>query len=420
MLIEFSVENHRAFREKQTFSMAANNATDRAVPDHVVKSGFKAIPLVLRDACLFGANGSGKSSLVDAMAFMSRFVRTSFRQDAGKGILVEPFLFHSDWRQKPSDFEAIFIHEDTLYQYGFSLTRERVVEEWLFARPKITGRQRQLFTRTYDANKNAYEWDISGVHVKGERDSWKAQTRPDALFLSTAVQLNAEGLRGAYDWLAYRFRALNAPDSRHLNYTEKRFEEEGWKARVIEFLSTADIAISDIRVREGKLLDNANLPEQVRDFIKNDAPDAIEYNIEFVRPDEKQNAIPLPFHEESTGTKNLFELAGPILDVLDNGFTLIVDELNSGLHPLAFQHLIATFCDPEINKHNAQLIFTTHDSSLLDSEYIGRDQVWMVEKGRDLSARLIPLSDFKPRHDSAGYQKRYLQGRFGGVPRLMS
>lgn len=419
MLIEFSVENHRAFCGKQTFSMAASNTTDRVAPGHVVKSGFKAVPLVLRDACLFGANGSGKSSLVHAMAFMSRFVRTSFQNEAGKGITIEPFLFHSEWRQKPSEFEAVFIHNDTIYQYGFSLTRERVIEEWLFARPKSTGRQRQLFTRSYDAGTDSYEWDVSAAHVKGERDSWKSQTRSDALFLSTAVQLNSESLKGAYEWLAFRLRALNAPEARHLNYTEKRFGEEGWKTRVIDFLSAADIAISDIRVKEGKLLDNPNLPEEVRELIKKGNPDALDYRIEFVRPDEKKNPIPLPFLEESTGTRNLFELAGPILDVMDNGFTLVVDELNSGLHPLAFQHLISAFCDPEINKRNAQLIFTTHDSSLLDSGYIGRDQVWIVDKGRDLSAKLIPLSDFKPRHDSAGYQKRYLQGRFGGVPRLI-
>lgn len=418
MLIEFTVENHRAFREKQTFSMVASSATQRADPEHVVQSGFKTVPFVLLESCLFGANGSGKSSLIDAMSFMSRFVRTSFRNEPGKSIGVEPFLFHSDWRRKPSEFEVIFIHDETLYQYGFALTKARVVEEWLFARPKSTGRQRQLFTRSYDEEKGSYDWDISSVHVKGERDSWKAQTRPEALFLSTAVQLNAEGLRGAYEWLAFRFRSLRGPEARQLDYTETRFGEKGWKERVISFLRSNDIALSDIRVEEGKLLDNDDIPDHIRGLIEEDDPDAKTYSIEFARPDESEKLIPLPFSEESTGTQNLFDLAGPILDVIDNGYTIIIDELNSGLHPLAFQHLIALFCDPDVNKHNAQLIFTTHDSSLLDSSCIGRDQVWMVEKGQDLAARLTPLSDFKPRHDAVGYQKRYLQGRFGGVPRL--
>lgn len=418
MLLEFSVENHRAFREKQTISMVAGATSERVSPEHVVRTGFKAVPFVLREACLFGANGAGKSSLIDAMAFMSRFVRNSFRNETGKGLRVEPFLFHSQWRRRPSEFEAIFIHNDTLYQYGFSLTRERILEEWLFARPQSTGRQRHLFTRYYNAEKDDYDWDISTVHVKGERDSWKAQTRPDALFLSTAVQLNSAGLKEAYNWLSFRLRSLRAPEARQLDYTETRFGEDGWKSRVIDFLNAADITLSDIRVEEGKLLDSLDIPETLIDIIKKNDPDAKSYSIDFVRTDDKEQPVPLAFAEESTGTQNLFDLAGPILDVLDNGYTVIVDELNSGLHPLAFQHLIAMFCDPEVNKHNAQLIFTTHDSSLLDSDCISRDQVWMVEKGRELNAKLTPLSDFKPRHDAAGYQKRYLQGRYGGVPRL--
>jgi AAA15 family ATPase/GTPase len=213
-------------------------------------------------------------------------------------------------------------------------------------------------------------------------------------------------------------RTLKAPDSRQLDYTERRFGEEGWKTRIIEFLKATDVAVSDIRVKEAKVLDNDEIPGPIRDLIRNDNPDAKHYSIDFMRHDEQKRLMPLPFVEESTGTQNLFGLAGPVLDVLDNGFTLIVDELNSGLHPLAFQHLIGLFCDPNLNTRNAQLIFTTHDSSLLDSDCIGRDQIWIVEKGRDLAAELIPLTDFKPRQDAAGFQKRYLQGRFGGVPRL--
>lgn len=418
MLVEFSVKNHRTFREKQTFSMVASSAAERAGPERVAHSGLKAVPYILRTACMFGANGSGKSSLIDAMAFMSRFVRTSFRNEAGKGLPVEPFVFHSDWREKPSEFEAIFIVGDTLYQYGFALTKARVVEEWLFARPKNTGRQRTLFTRTYDPDKQAYNWDISSVHVKGERDSWKAQTRQDALFISTAVQLNAETLKEPYEWLVLRFRAVKAPEARRLDYTETRFEEDGWKTRVIEFLRSADIALSDVQVKERKLLDDTDLPEKIRDLIIKDNPDAMTFSIDFMRLDNSGLQIPLPFSEESTGTQNLFDLAGPILDVLEHGLTLVVDELNTGLHPLAFEHLISLFCDQKTNPLNAQLIFTTHDTSMLDSACIGRDQVWLVEKGRDLAAKLTPLSDFKPRHDAAGFQKPYLQGRFGGVPRL--
>lgn len=417
MLIEFSVENHRAFREKQTFSMVASATTEQA---HSVKTGFSVAPFALREACLFGANGSGKSSLIEAMAFMSRFVRTSFRKEAGQGIDVEPFLFHSDWRERPSEFEALFVNGDTLYQYGFALTKERVTEEWLFARPKSTGRQRLLFTRTYDADSNSYDWDVSPVHLKGERDSWKSQTRPDALFLSTAVQLNAEGLKPAHEWLAKHLRMFSMTGEAHQGYTHTRFNESGWKERIISFLKEADISLQDIQVEESSLVDHpsfSRIPEAIQAVIREDSPEAKTYDVRFVRKDDLGEPMPLPLEEESSGTRALFELAGPVLDVLDNGWTVVVDELNSGLHPLAFQHLIAMFCHPKLNPNDAQLIFTTHDTSVTEQGCIGRDQIWLVEKARDLSAHLTPFSDFKTR-DARRFQKGYLQGRYGAVPKL--
>lgn len=419
MLIEFSVENYRAFSDKQTLSLVASAAVERLSPDQVVKTGFTAVPLVLREACLFGANGSGKSSLVEAIAFMSQFVRNSFRRESLSGIERRPFAFSSKWRDLPSEFEVIFIHNKTLYQYGFSLNSERVLEEWLFARPQETGRQRQIFSRSFDLEKNDYEWYISPSYVKGERDSWKSQTRRDALFLSTAVQLNAESLRDAYDWISRYLRCVPDLETRVLKYTETRFSEEEWRERVIRFLAEVDLTISDISVSESRMLERDDLPDVVRNHIAKSNPEAVDYTVEFLRPDDLGRLVPIPIEEESAGTRSLFALAGPILDVLDNGYTVFIDELNSGLHPLAFHKLIALFCDPEVNRRNAQLLFTSHDTSLLDSNSLSRDQIWMVEKGRGLAARLIPLSDFKPRHDASGYQKRYLQGRFGGIPRIV-
>lgn len=424
MLIEFSVENHRAFRERQTFSMVASAAAERMGIGRVAQTRFTTAPYVLREACLFGANGSGKSSLIDAMNFMDRFVRNSFRHEAGLPIALEPFAFHSEWRSRPSEFEAVFIHDDVLYQYGFSVTRERVLEEWLFARPQSTGRDRQLFTRTYVPESDSYEWNLNSVHLKGERESWKSQTRPEALFLSTAVQLNAEVLKGAYEWFAKRFRTFSmSPDvMQGGSYTESRFDDPEWKKRVVEFLRRADVTLHDIEVEENSLFEQpsfAKLPAPFQEMIKEESPDAKTYTVSFVRQDEREMPIPLPLSEESSGTKALFELAGPILDVLENGYTVVIDELNSGLHPLAFQYVIGLFCDPHTNKNNAQLIFTTHDTSVTERSCIGRDQIWLVEKASDLSAGLIPFSDFKTR-DERSFQKGYLQGRFGAVPRIFS
>jgi len=423
VLIEFSVENHRAFRKKQTFSMVASAAADRGGLGRVAHTNFTTAPLVLREACLFGANGSGKSSLIDAMKFMSGFVRNSFRHEPGQPIAVEPFAFHSEWRTRPSEFEAIFIHDDILYQYGFSVTRERVLEEWLFGRPQATGRDRQLFTRSYNFETNSYDWNLNSAHLKGERESWKSQTRPEALFLSTAVQLNAEPLKGAYEWFAKRFRMFSmSPDVMPNSYTESRFKEADWKGRVLDFLQRADVSLHDIEVEEKSLFEQPSftkLPTPFQEMLREGSPDAKTFSVSFLRQDDQAKPIPLPLNEESSGTKALFELAGPILDVLENGYTVVIDELNSGLHPLAFQYVIELFCDSRTNRNDAQLIFTTHDTSVTERSCIGRDQIWLVEKGADLSARMIPFSDFKTR-DERPFQKGYLQGRYGAVPRIVN
>lgn len=424
MLIEFSVQNFRSFREKQTFSMVASAKMARDRPDLVIKTGFSAVPHALRSACIFGANGAGKSSLVSAMGFVAKFVRYSFGREAGSPLQVKPFRFHSKWRDQPSEFEVVFIHEETMYQYGFVLSRERVEEEWLFARPKETGRERLLFTRTYDHTTKDYDWQLKSTHLKGKRDSWKSQTRPDALFLTTAVQLNAESLEGAHHWLSRYFRALStSPETlSHEDYTSSRFKENNWKGSVIDFLRRTDIPLHDIEVEEKELFelqDFASLPEPLQKGILKNRPDAKFFVVNFFREDNQQLLIPLPLGEESTGTKSLFELAGPILDVLDYGLTVSVDEMNSGLHPLAFQHLVTMFHNPKINQNNAQLIFTTHDTSVTDSNYMQRDQIWLVEKTRDYVSHLIPFSDFKTRdHDARSFQKGYLQGRYGAVPHI--
>ena len=419
MLIEFSVENHRAFRERQTFSMVAGRPAKGDKPGQVAQTGSSAVRGLLRTACLFGANGAGKSSLINAIFFMWHFIQDSFNRKPGGGTGTEPFLFHSEWRNKPSVFEVIFLHDEVLYQYGFALTGKRVVEEWLFCRPNSTGRERHIFTREYDEDKGAYDWSISSLHLKGERESWKEQTRENALFLSTAVHLNAEDLKGVYHWLETQLRIMNATP--HDSYTASRFDEDGWSHRVVNFLKRADIALVNIAVEEHNLFESPDfqkMPAEIRKRMREDIPaDARQLTVHTVRQNEKGEPVALDLKEESAGTISLFSLAGPILDVLDNGYVLVVDELNSELHPLAFQHLISLFCDPEMNRKNAQLIFTTHAVSVTEHEGIGRDQIWLVDKGKDLAAKLVPYSDFKTR-DERPFRKGYLQGRYGAIPRI--
>lgn len=424
MLIEFSVENYRAFREKQTFSMVASATTERAGHGHVLNTGLSAVPHVLSEACLFGANGSGKTSLIDAMRFMRSFVLNSFHEGPERAINVKPFKFHSTWRGRPSEFEVIFFHDEVLYQYGFVVNHARVWEEWLFTRPSSTGRERHIFSRTYDPDTDAYDWDINAEQLKGKRDSWKEATRQDALFLTTAVHMNAESLNVVWNWIRSQWRLTTPEEMQAGSMSATQSLEDEWKLRIVEFLKQADISLHDLRAEE------KDMPEAFQDVVHAinravenenalDPKDMKRVEVHTVRLDDQETPVELPLEYESTGTRALFNLSVPIMMALDQGLALVVDELNTGLHPLAFQHLVGMFADPKINTKGAQLIFTTHDTSVSEQECMGRDQIWLVEKGRDLAAKLVPLSDFKER-GAKGFQKKYLDGRFGGVPRVAS
>ena len=422
MLVEFSVENHHAFREKQTFSMVASAAVARAGIGHA--TGFSVIPRIHREACLFGANGSGKSSLVDAMRFMMRFVCNSFRNEPGERIPVEPFLFHADWREKPSEFEAIFIIDENLYQYGFALTRERVEEEWLFARPGNTRRQRMIFTRLYNEKDNRFEWEINDLHLKGSRKSWRDQTRPDALFLSTAVQFGSADLFAPYEWFRRRLNIIDFNEPGMLSqYTLSKIGKDGWQEKVMNFLQEIDISVHEIIVQEREPFELPGLNKMSKKmqsaFLMEPNSDMKFLSAQFIHLDNQETPVPLNLEDESSGTISLFAISGLILDVLEKGFVLVVDDLNSGLHPHAFQHLIAKFDDPKSNKRDAQIIFTTHETSITENEGICRDQIWMVEKDKNMAARLIPVSDFID-NGKRPFRKGYLQGRYGAVPRIRS
>jgi len=394
---------------------ASNSGTPNAVA-----TGNIGAPRVLQLACLFGANGSGKSGLVKSMNTASAIVRNSFKNENELVEKYEPHLFHSKWRNAPTQFEVTFLHDDSLFQYGFVYDAGRIWEEWLFERPSATRKQRQIFIREYDASQEAYQWETSATHLKGERQSWISQTRENALFISTAVQLNAEPLKRPFDWLTRRLRTIF--DFELIGqYTASRLNDDDWKGRVMAFLADADLRLADVEVQDRNLFETAyfkKLPKTVQSEFKSALPEN-EKTLEVFayREDESGDRMRLSFSDESTGTRELFKLTGPIMDCLDKGCTLVIDELNTHLHPLAFRHIIRMFCSSKVNLNKAQIVFTTHDPTVTEEDCIQRDHIWLVEKGSDFASRLIPFSDYKTR-DERPFRRGYLQGRYGAVPRI--
>ena len=423
MLVSFSVKNFRSVSEEQTISMVASvGAKRKSEVSFSTDNSFA--PHLLRTACLFGPNGSGKSSLVYAFKFFRDFVVSSAKDtQEGEKINVSAFQFDSQYRDMPSEFEVIFIHQGVLYQYGIAVDQNRVWSEWLFCKPNEQDtRNRRLFQREYDSESSTYFWKISKKYVKGEKELWKNSTRDNALFLSTAVQLKSTTLKSVFDWIQGFFHIISSPARLSPGFTIQQYINKGMESKILELMHAVDIEIVSIKCHEKKLriedvFSSYMMTEWERiDFTKRMKGDKV-VDITSFHEDTNGELVGLDFMEESEGSRMIFSLAGPWLNVLENGYTLIIDDLHSSLHPHALKFLVRLFHNSQINSNNAQLIFTSHETSVMAKGFMHQDQIWLLEKGEAENSTLIPLSDYKIR-DVSTFQRPYLDGRFGGVPRI--
>jgi AAA15 family ATPase/GTPase len=275
-----------------------------------------------------------------------------------------------------------------------------------------------VYERTFEKKSEKYTYVFSD-DLRGDKSVWRDATRENALFLSTAVQLNAEALRAPFDWLSRYLRAINAGSS-YWKYTASECADPEFKAKILKFLQRLDINIEDIVIEDEEVDESFVLEAFNPEFIKKlpiSASDLAKQQkrVRFVHKDSEGKSVEFDFKDESTGTRALFSLAGPLFDTLANGYCLVIDEVNTNLHPLVFHALVDAFSDPSLNTKRAQLIFTSHDTSLLRDSYFRRDQVWFVDTDKLGRSQLVPLSDFSPRKGEA-LEKGYLGGRYGGIP----
>ena len=422
MLVTFSVQNYRSFAARQTISMVASVGAKRK-EEHSFPSENSVAPNLLRSACLFGPNASGKSSFVRALGFYREFIISSAKDfQEGEKIAVTPFKLDRQWREKPSEFEAVFIHKGVLFQYGFAVDANRIWSEWLFSRPNEPDtKTRMLFQREYDPENETYCWNISKKNVRGEKELWKKSTRDNALFLSTAIQLKSIAFKTIFDCIRATLRIIASPDRLLPNSTIRQYLKDGWDDKILNFLHAVDIRIVDMEIEEketlGEIIDTNTSTERQLDKVRQKNDGVRFVHITSFHRDTNGELVGLNFKDESDGSRVVFSLAGPWLDALENGYTLVVDELHGSLHPHAFKFLVNLFHDPKINKNNAQLIFTSHDTSVMTKGFMHQDQVWLLEKGDAENSLLFPLSDYKVR-DISAFQKAYFDGRYGAVPQL--
>lgn len=409
MLIEFNATNFRSLRETQTLSLAASKYFQEMKEQNSFETGIKGLPRLLRSAVIYGPNASGKSNFLSSLAFMRYMVLSSaVKIQEGQELEAAPFLLDHDSKDKESEFEIIFIEEGVRYQYGFALNKNRVLREWLIAYPE--GRPQRWFDREFDPKTGEYAYEFSSKFLGGRlRQDWKKATRDNALFFSVAVQFNSEQLKPVFRWFHERLQIV-----KHLNVGLKTFstcETELGKKKVASFLNAIDLGIADIQIDKKQLLPDdlaREIPIELRAQLLKEI-----WEVKFLHKNiETGDLVPFGLPDESDGTKNLFAFAGPWLDVMENDMILLVDEIDTSLHPLVVHQLVRMLNG---HKGKSQFVFTTHDTTLLSQDIMRRDQIWFIEKDKSNASKLYSLSDFKVREKEA-LERGYLKGRYGAIP----
>lgn len=409
MLIEFRVRNFRSFQEEQVFSLMKGKETN--LPDNSFEIACPHKCHVLKSAAIFGANASGKSNFLNALKTMKRIVVSS--SQTGFEIPVSPFRLNNVSVKEPTEFEVTFIVEGIRYQYGFATTKDVIVEEWLFAFPK--GRAQTWFMRSFDSRNQVYHWSL-GSNLMGEKKVWQRSTRKNALFLSTAVQLNSQQLKPIFDWFREKLRVVGMELSPKFS---AQLCLDGSQRAVLDLLKAADLHIEDLDVKSEDVTPSSlpeGLPTELKDILFKQGAKVLK--VQTVHKNNIGENIPFNLsEEESDGTRKVFALAGPLLDVLNNGYILAIDELNSRLHPKLEMFIIRMFHNPNINRKNAQLIFTSHATPLMNEDSVlRRDQIWFCEKNRSKQfSTIYSAADFKS-NKGENLESFYLSGRYGALP----
>lgn len=418
MLIQFNFKNFKSFRDEVSLDLSATKI--KAHESHIANIGSEKL---LKVAAIYGANASGKSNVYNAFQYMTYYVEESLsfgggadsrRKAENQYMEVTPFLFDENSREEETVFEVFYIDNaegsGRIYQYGFALKRDEVVEEWLYTKAKTSKKDNY---RTIFYRKKGEELEMSGFS-KNHAENIKASLNKETLIVSLGAKLRITILKKVSDWFLGN-EILNFGDPAE-NYFRSTMLPTGFiesrdvQGNVKEYFSSFDEAIQGFHVEE--------IPQEGEEnktkFYKIDS-------LHKMAGSQKQTSIPLKL--ESAGTLKMFALYPSLKGVLDHGGTLFVDELNARLHPLLVRNIILSFLSPDINTKNAQLIFTTHDVWQFSDELLRRDEIWLVNKNADGVSELYSIAEFKDgdgnmAHGNDALSRTYLAGIYGAIPAL--
>ncbi len=358
---------------------------------------------LINQMVIYGANSSGKTNLVQSILFMWRMVTQSHNFNIGDKIPRIPFKLDNVSSKNPSKFEINFIQDEIKYLYGFSCNEDKFLEEYLYYWPK--GKESLIFKRE---EGNKFDFNIEEKLQK----TISKQTIQNTLYLSRATQLGFEKTKPVYEFFKKNI-VININLSDWDNYTiNSIFNDKKLKDKIVEFLKKTDFGgIDDILIKKEKTKIK-QIKFDGNGMSQNDVEEDI-LNLKFIHRIDGED-FAFNFSEESKGTQRTFSMLGPLFDILENGKVVIIDEIESSLHPKIVQFLIRLF-NSRHNKKNAQLILTTHNLTLLNQELFRKDQFYFCEKESNHSTQLVSMSEYDIRQD-ADFEKAYTLGRFGANP----
>ncbi|WP_419316982.1 AAA family ATPase [Caulobacter sp. ErkDOM-E] len=416
MLLRFGVENYYSIKGYTEISLIASGAIKDKGSDLIESSAIRdqVVPICI----LYGANASGKTNIYQAIRRLRSHIEGSFAdRKPGHQILRHVFKLSPDSYSKPTRFDCDVIIGDVRYHYGFEFDDVKYLSEWLFSFPD--GRRRMLFTR--DENGLTF-----GKSLRGNNKSIESIVRPNALFLSAAAQGSHEMLTPIFKYFEDNWQGLGA------GFEVERVESEltgGVDKRVTNFLKFADTGIVTCKVKtrerdpsSRKMIEGIyRAMKEVASESGSDVPE-----VDFDSPMSEVflghmagdgEVVELPLGDESRGTIRLISMMDEVFKALDAGTMLCIDEIDVSLHPLIVDEILSLFASKKTNPLGAQLIATTHDTHLISSAFLRRDQIWFCEKSNRGETRVFPLSEFRTRNTD-NIERQYLSGRFGAVPYL--
>lgn len=403
MLIEFSVSNFRSFRDKQTLSMVAAPRLRRRENVFSPALTGEKFPDLLKVAAIYGPNASGKSNLLKALNVLRRIAnREPSVRDTP--LPLSPFRFDSALAHQPSRFEVHFIQDGIRYQFELAATPERVVTECLVAYPQ--GRETLLYRRQHTEEGESYTF---GDTLEGGAElhrAWRRLTAPRLLFIAQAVANSNEEmkqLKAPFEWITESTTSVLNGMERLAMVAQDLAQDPDLANEIAAFLCEVDVPV--VKLERVEVSANRSLGvDGVRKTILT-----------------HQTALgdsDLNYEDESEGTKNLIGFWLPWKTRTPNTYTpqciLIADELDSSLHPKIVVALVARHIHAE---KPSQLIFSTHNTHLMDAKLLRRDQFWITERDSNGATQLRSIHDFAGR-EGEDIEKRYYEGRYRGLPVL--